>query len=327
MTADQLHRTWSGRRSLHDHQIAPTRSDWRTWLLLGGRGSGKTFAGAFWVADQACHHVLSFALVGPTLHDVREVMVEGPSGLKALTPEGPRPRWEGCRRRLMWSNGSVAYAFSAEDPDSLRGPQFHHAWADEFCAWRKPETVLQTLRMGLRLGAAPRLVMTTTPRPTPALRRLIAEPGLIAERAPTAANAQHLSPGFLGHLRTLYGGTRLEAQELEGLLVETEGALFRAEDLKRARGARPESSRRWSWRSIPRPAPVGTPVGSWSRDDGKGEPSCWPNGPNAGCRRADGRRRSRPVRRSSARVRSSPRRTRAETWFARCWRRRAALSA
>lgn len=192
------------------------------------------------MADQACHAQLSFALVGPTLHDVREVMVEGCSGLKALTPYGRRPRWEGGRRRLLWENGSVAYAFSSEDPDSLRGPQFHHAWADEFCAWRKPEAVLETLRMGLRLGEAPRLMMTTTPRPTPTLRRLLAEPGLIADRAPTAANAGNLSPGFLEHLRGLYGGTRLEAQELEGLLVESEGALFRAEDLKRARGSRPE---------------------------------------------------------------------------------------
>lgn len=133
----------------------------------------------------------------------------------------------------------MAYAFSAEDPDSLRGPQFHHAWADEFCAWRKPETVLQTLRMGLRLGAAPRLMMTTTPRPTPALRRLMAEPGLVTDRAATSANARHLAPGFLAHLQGLYGGTRLAAQELDGLVVEADGALFRAEDLKRVRGARP----------------------------------------------------------------------------------------
>jgi phage terminase large subunit-like protein len=233
-----LHALRSRHRSLLEHQVRPV-GDWRTWLLLGGRGSGKTFAGAFWVADKACHTQLSFALVGPTLHDVREVMVEGCSGLKALTPRGRRPRWEGGRRRLLWENGSVAYAFSSEDPDSLRGPQFHHAWADEFCAWRKPEAVLETLRMGLRLGPAPQLMVTTTPRPTAALRRLMVEPELFAERAPTAANAAHLSPGFLTHLRTLYGGTRLEKQELEGLLVESEGALFRAEDLARARGSRP----------------------------------------------------------------------------------------
>src|SRR5690606_27235790 len=108
--------------------------------------------------------------------------------------------------------------------ESLRGPQFHHAWADEFCAWRRPEAVLTNLRLGLRLGDDPRLVLTTTPRPIPALRRLLAESGVVIDRAGTQANATHLSPGFLEHLRALYAGTRLEAQELEGLVVEAEGA-------------------------------------------------------------------------------------------------------
>ncbi|WP_235561444.1 DNA-packaging protein [Brevundimonas sp. Root1279] len=224
---------------LLEHQVPPI-TDWRTWVLLGGRGAGKTFAGASWINALAMKSPGRFALVGPTLHDVREVMVEGPSGLKALPAKSDRPRWEAGRRRLVWpKTGSVAYAFSAEDPDSLRGPQFHHAWADEFCAWRKPEAVLSNLRLGLRLGDEPRLLVTTTPRPLPALRRLMAEPGVWADRAGTRANAENLSPGFLAHLRTLYAGTRLEAQELEGLIVESEGALFRAEDLARARGARP----------------------------------------------------------------------------------------
>ena len=208
--------------------------------MLGGRGAGKTFAGAAWVNELARMGGLRFALIGPTLHDVREVMVEGPSGLKALPPKSERPRWEAGRRRLVWpKHGSVAYAFSAEDADSLRGPQFHYAWADEFCAWRKPEAVLSNLRLGLRLGEDPRLLVTTTPRPLPALRRLLAEGGTRVQRAGTAANAANLSPGFLAHLRGLYAGTRLEAQELEGLIVENDGALFRAEDLARARGARP----------------------------------------------------------------------------------------
>ncbi len=185
------------------------------------------------------------ALIGPTLHDVREVMVEGPSGLKAVCEKAFRPRWEGGRKRLVWpENGSVAYAFSAEDPDSLRGPQFHHVWADEFCAWRKPERVLENVRLALRLGDDPRLMVTTTPRPMAALRRLLAQDGTVTERAPTAANAEHLSPRFLAHLKALYAGTRLEAQEIEGLIVETEGALFRAEDLARARGSRPATLER-----------------------------------------------------------------------------------
>ena len=244
LDAGQLHALIGSRFTLHNHQAPAAAADWRTWVLLGGRGAGKTFAGAWWINHLAEIADRRFALVGPTLHDVREVMVEGPSGLKALPERSKRPRWEAGRRRLVWQNGSEAHAFSAEDPDSLRGPQFHHAWADEFCAWRRPEAVLSNLRLGLRLGGDPRLVVTTTPRPIPALRRLLAEAGVVIDRAGTQANADHLSPGFLKHLRTLYAGTRLEAQELEGLVVEAEGALFRAEDLARARGSRPATLER-----------------------------------------------------------------------------------
>ena len=244
LDAGQLHDLIGSGFALHDHQAPAAGTDWRTWVLLGGRGAGKTFAGAWWINHLAEIRDRRFALVGPTLHDVREVMVEGPSGLKALPERSKRPRWEAGRRRLVWPNGSEAHAFSAEDPDSLRGPQFHHAWADEFCAWRRPEAVLSNLRLGLRLGADPRLMVTTTPRPIPALRRLLAEAAVVIDRAGTQANAHHLSPGFLAHLRTLYAGTRLEAQELEGLVVEAEGALFRAEDLARARGNRPATLER-----------------------------------------------------------------------------------
>jgi phage terminase large subunit-like protein len=183
-------------------------------------------------------------LVGPTFHDVREVMIEGPSGIKSLYPSGERPRWEASRRRLVFKSGAVAQAFSAEDPDSLRGPQFHAAWADEFCAWPKPAETLAMLRFGLRLGTDPRLVVTTTPRPIRALRNLIAEPGTVDTRAPTSANEAHLAPAFLSTLHGLYGGTRLAAQELDGLIVEGEGGLFRAEDLARCRGAPPASFER-----------------------------------------------------------------------------------
>ena len=243
LEAGRLHDLAASRFTLQPHQVAPA-PPWRTWVLLGGRGAGKTFAGAWWINNLAAASGRRIALVGSTLHDVREVMVEGPSGLKALPERRDRPRWEGGRKRLIWPNDSVAYAFSAEDPDSLRGPQFHVAWADEFCAWRKPTAVLDNLRLGLRLGDDPRLVLTTTPRPMAALRRLLAEAGVHVDRAGTQANADHLSPGFLKHLRGLYGGTRLEAQELEGLVVENDGALFRAEDLARARGSRPASLER-----------------------------------------------------------------------------------
>lgn len=221
------------------HQRAP-ESDWATWVLMGGRGAGKTHAGAWWLnalADSAeeSGRALRLALVAPTLHDVREVMVEGPSGLIALADPEKRPRWEQSRRRLVWPGGTMAQGFSAEDPDSLRGPQFDAAWADEFCAWREPERVLEMLRLGLRLGEQPRLTVTTTPRPTAALRRLIAEPTTEVSRGGTAANAANLSPGFVENLRRLYGGTWLESQELDGLIVEETGGLFRQEDMRRAR--------------------------------------------------------------------------------------------
>ncbi len=212
---------------------------WRTWLLLGGRGAGKTRAGAEWIASQALRR-RRLALVGPSLHDVREVMVEGPSGLRRLDyGDAEPPTFHPSRRVLEFANGAVAHAFSAEDAESLRGPQFHAAWADEFCAWRRPGEVLSVLRMGLRLGRAPRLAVTTTPRPIAALKALMAEASTVTVRSGTADNAENLSPDFLTGLHELYGGTRLAAQELEGLVVEDEGALWRAADIARCRGAAP----------------------------------------------------------------------------------------
>ena len=223
--------------SLRPAQTPPDGA-WSTWLFLGGRGAGKTLAGSAWLAG-AADRVGRLALVGATLHDVREVMIGGPSGLMALPRwvGGERPVYEPSRRRLRFPNGAEAWVFSAEDPDSLRGPQFEAAWADEFCAWARPEETLAMLRLGLRLGDDPRLVVTTTPRPMAALRALKAEAACVATHAPTRDNADHLAPGFLDGLTALYGGTRREAQEMEGLIVEAEGGLFRAEDLARARVA------------------------------------------------------------------------------------------
>jgi phage terminase large subunit-like protein len=195
------------------------------------------------VAAQA-RTVERIALVGQSLHDVREVMIEGPSGLRALPRYalGGRPRWEASRRRLAWPNGAVGMVFSAEDPESLRGPQFGSAWGDEWCAWRRPEATLALLRMGLRLGARPQLVLTTTPKPTAALRRLLKEPGLVRSDLPTRVNAAHLAPAFLDGLEALYGGTRLAAQELEGRVVEGDGALFTLEMMRAARETAPATA-------------------------------------------------------------------------------------
>lgn len=225
------------RLQANDEQLRLDR-DWRTWLLLGGRGSGKTWVGAGWMVEKAWHGG-RFALVGPSLHDVQEVMIEGPSGLRAQSPRGLRFRHEKSRRRVTWNTGAEAHIFSAEDADSLRGPQFHAAWADEFCAWRRPGEVLAMLRFGLRLGDLPQLLVTTTPRPIPALRRLRAEAGTADTVIPTRTNAHNLAPAFVETLNAIYGGTSLAAQELEGLIVEGEGALWTAAGLAACRGPRP----------------------------------------------------------------------------------------
>lgn len=226
----------------HEAQRAPD-GVWSTWLFQGGRGAGKTRAGAEWLAARAQAKPGLYALVGPTQHDVREVMVDGPSGLRNL-PGRERPWYERSRRRLLWKNGSIAYAFSAEEPERLRGPQFEAAWADEFCIWPRPSETLAILRMGLRLGDAPQLVVTTTPKPIPALRVLRAESSCVVTQAATEVNAKHLAPSFLDGLSALYGGTRLAEQELEGRLLDGDGALWSVADLERAAGAAPERCER-----------------------------------------------------------------------------------
>ncbi|MDK2748110.1 MAG: terminase family protein [Brevundimonas sp.] len=270
----------------------PPEGAWSTWLFLGGRGAGKTLAGASWIADMAERLGPGgrLALIGPTLHDVREVMIAGPSGVMSLPRwteiggdgevEWRGPAYQPSRRRLVFPNGAEAFVFSAEDPDSLRGPQFAAAWADEFCAWRNGGETLALLRMGLRLrlpepdspavdpsaaqnggvgaeaarlrepsgspqarltSGSPRLVVTTTPRPTRALKALRAEASCQLTHATTRDNGDHLAPGFLEGLERLYGGTRRAAQELEGQVVEPEGGLFTAEMMAAARGAAPAS--------------------------------------------------------------------------------------
>lgn len=205
----------------------PPAGDWSIWMLLGGRGSGKTRAGAEWIRAQVKSGFRRIALIAPTYSDAREVMLLGESGLLALGPPNERPSYLPSRRRLEWPNGACGQIFSAEDPDGLRGPQFDCAWADEFCAWAYPEDTLSNLRFALRLGTAPRLVMTTTPRPIPALRSLLKEDRLVISRAKTSDNAANLSPAFLEAINAAYGGTTLGRQELGGeLLFDIEGTLW-----------------------------------------------------------------------------------------------------
>ena len=215
----------------HLHQQPPAAGSngapWTTWLMLGGRGAGKTRLGAEWVRALVFGHPPyadaphgSIALVGETEHDVREVMIEGPAGLLRSSPRAERPQWTATRRRLEWGNGAVGYAFSAEDPEQLRGPQFDAAWCDELAKWRHADATFDMLQFGLRLGARPRQLVTTTPRPLRLIKRLIADPRTALTRAPTQANAAFLSPAFLAEILARYEGTRLGRQEIAAEIIE-----------------------------------------------------------------------------------------------------------
>ncbi|WP_417483045.1 DNA-packaging protein [Maricaulis sp.] len=222
-------RTWATQAQL------PPAGDWLIWLFLGGRGAGKTRAGAEWVRAQVKAGVRRIALVGPTFNDVREVMIDGPSGLANIGRLDEQPRYEVSRKRLVWPNGAEAYAFSAEDPDGLRGPQFEIGWGDEFAAWSEPQKTLDTLRMGLRLGETPRLMLSTTPRPIPALKALVKADGVVTTHQPTSQNAANLAPGFLAAMQAAYGGSTLGRQEIEGVLIDDPaGALWRRAEIEAA---------------------------------------------------------------------------------------------
>ncbi|MEB2847121.1 DNA-packaging protein [Rhizobiales bacterium RZME27] len=213
----------------------PPSGDWRTWLIMGGRGSGKTRAGAEWVhalASAAPRCDLRIALVAETLGDAREVMVDGASGICRIARANV-PDFEVTRRRLVWPNGAVAQIFSSEDPESLRGPQFHFAWCDELAKWKHAQETFDMLQFGLRLGTDPRQLVTTTPRPVPVLKALITDPTTYLVRMSTAANAKNLAPGFMAVLESRYGGTRLGRQEIAGELIEDRAdALWKRTDLE-----------------------------------------------------------------------------------------------
>jgi phage terminase large subunit-like protein len=193
---------------------------WTTWLLIGGRGAGKTLAGAHWANRVANAGVFPIALIGETEHEVREVMIEGVSGVLRAHEPGKRPVWSPSRRRVEWPSGAYAQAFSAEDPESLRGPQFAAAWCDELAKWKRGDAAFDMLQFALRLGDRPRQVITTTPRPTALIKRLIKDGGTAVTHAPTIANARNLAPAFFDAVISRYHGTRLGRQELNGEIIE-----------------------------------------------------------------------------------------------------------
>ncbi len=202
--------------------------------MLGGRGAGKTRAGAEWVRAQVegagpldagkCKRV---ALVGETIDQTREVMVFGESGLLACCPPDRRPEWQATRKRLLWPNGAVAEIYSAHNPESLRGPQFDCAWVDELAKWKQGQAAWDMLQFALRLGEWPQQVVTTTPRNNRLLREILADAASVQTSAPTKANRANLAGSFLRYVTEKYKGTRLGRQELNGeLLTAEEGALW-----------------------------------------------------------------------------------------------------
>jgi phage terminase large subunit-like protein len=223
-------------------------------LITGGRGSGKTRLGAEWV-NGLVHGMPPFAapgrryrriaLVGETLGDVREVMIEGPSGIRTVARR-ERPHFEATRRRLLWpSSGAVAQIFSSEDPESLRGPQFDAAWLDETAKWKNAEDTFDMLQFGLRLGERPLQIITTTPRPTRLMKRLVADPAVRVTKLRTEANSRNLAAGFIAALERRYGGTRLARQELDGEMIEDrEDALWSRAALEAAGGGAAGEMRR-----------------------------------------------------------------------------------
>lgn len=223
----------------------PPAGDWTTWLILGGRGAGKTRAGAEWVraltdgktplARGTCARL---ALIGESYADAREIMIEGASGLRELGPSDRRPAYEAARRRLVWPNGAVAQIFSATDPEGLRGPQFEAAWCDELAKWRYADKAWDNLQFGLRLGARPRQVVTTTPRPIPLLKRLLSDEETAVSHAATHLNRANLAPAFFRNVIARYEGTRLGRQELDAeLLEDNPDALWRRDRIERSRVA------------------------------------------------------------------------------------------
>lgn len=227
--------------AIEGHQLPP-EGDWNTWVILGGRGAGKTRAGSEWIRSQV-EGATPFdpgrrsrvALLAETLDQAREVMIFGASGIIACSPPDRRPEWQATRKRLVWPNGAVAQIFSASDPESLRGPQFDCAWCDELAKWRKGSDAWDMLRFGLRLGDRPQALVTTTPRPGPLLKAILAEDGTVVTKAPTSANRMHLAKSFLETVTKAYAGTRLGRQELDGeMLHDVEGALWSWEVIEAA---------------------------------------------------------------------------------------------
>ncbi|WP_205965489.1 DNA-packaging protein [Pseudorhodobacter turbinis] len=224
------------------HQLAPEGA-WKSWVIMGGRGAGKTRAGAEWVRSMVegsqpldVGRAQRVALVGESVDQVRDVMIFGDSGILACSPPDRRPKWEASRARLLWPNGATASVYSAHNPEKLRGPQFDAAWVDELAKWPNAQNTWDMLQFSLRLGDHPQQVVTTTPRNVEVLKAVLKNPSTVSTHAPTQANRANLASSFLEEVERRYAGTSQGRQELEGILLEeADGAMWSLTQLERGR--------------------------------------------------------------------------------------------
>lgn len=237
---------WHWRFWARRNQLAP-EGEWNTWLVMAGRGFGKTRMGSEWIRENVCGTSplasspsgwQRIALVAETAADARDVMVLGDSGILASHPKDFRPEWSPTNRCLTWPNGVKAWVYNATEPDQLRGPQHHAAWVDELAKFRYMQETWDQLQFGLRLGVHPQVLVTTTPRPLPLIKKLIADPDTVVTRGSTLDNRANLASNTIKQLYDRYGGTRLGRQELEGeILNDIPGALWNRDDIDKARVA------------------------------------------------------------------------------------------
>ena len=243
--AKELVHKWRGFHARPDQ--LPPDGDWIVWLILAGRGFGKTRTGAEWIRERVDGgHARSVALVAETYADARQVMVEGGSGLLACYADDDpnRPEYLPSQKKLVWPNGAVGLHFDAREPGQLRGPQFDAAWCDELAKWRYARETWDQLMFGLRLGDHPQVCVTTTPRPIELVRELVARAvrgdGVVVTKGRTLDNADNLAASFLREIRQRYEGTRLGRQELDAeILDDTPGALWTRRGLDENRRSEP----------------------------------------------------------------------------------------
>jgi phage terminase large subunit-like protein len=244
LTLEQLEILLSDWRFWARESQLPPMGKWRIWLFLGGRGAGKTRAASEFICEAVeCNQATNIALIGPSFQDVRDIMVEGHSGILNVAQKDFMPIFEPSNRRVIWPNGAKALLFSAEVPDSLRGPQFDLAWGDEFAAWADGDLVLDILRPALRLGENPQMVLTTTPRPVPWVKRLFKDKNCVITRSSSHENAVNLADGIIQEMEARWENSIWLRQELLGEIIDDpQGALWNRQDIQNARNLAREFS-------------------------------------------------------------------------------------